>query len=139
MAIQGLKRNIFQRIFGIPATKLPGSPDCWRYEQGSLTITLGKAPELEKTGGAIRVEGKQLPMRVLVYRDDEGKLRAVRNECSHMGRRVDPVAGHKCLQCCSVGATAYDYSGKKLEGPGERPLTLLDAEENDGQLVVKLG
>ena len=139
MAIHGLKRNIFQRIFGIPATKLAANPECWRYEQGSLTVTLSKAPELEPKGGAIRIEGKGLPARVLLYRDDEGQLRAINNKCGHMGRRIDPVPGEKCLQCCSVNAAAYDYAGKKLAGPGESPVAPLDVEEKDGKLVVKLG
>jgi len=139
MAIKGLKRNIFQRIFGIPATKLVSSPDCWSYEKGTLTVTLAKAPELERKGGGVRIEGGQLPMRVLVYRDDDGKVRALDNKCGHKGRRIDPVPGEKCLQCCSVNAAAYDYTGKKLDGPGDKPVRALEAEEQDGKVIVKLG
>ena len=72
MAIKGLKRNIFQRIFGIAASKPASDPNCWSYENGKLTVTLAKAPELERKGGGVRLEGRGLPIRVMVYRDDDG-------------------------------------------------------------------
>jgi nitrite reductase/ring-hydroxylating ferredoxin subunit len=139
MAIKGLKRNIFQRIFGIPATKPASNPECWTYDKGALSVTLAKAPELERKGGALRIEGQQLPIRVLVYRDDDGKLRALDNKCGHMGRRIDPVPGEKCLQCCSVNAAAYDYDGKKLQGPGDKPMHALAVQEQDGKAIISLG
>jgi nitrite reductase/ring-hydroxylating ferredoxin subunit len=138
MAIKGLKRSIFQRIFGVAATKLASDSSAWAYRGGSLRVTLAKLPELERKGGAVRIEGKQLPARVLVYRDDEGTIRAVSNRCGHKGRRVDPVPGEKCLQCCSVNAAAYDYAGNKLEGPGTERLKPFEVEEKDGELLIAL-
>jgi nitrite reductase/ring-hydroxylating ferredoxin subunit len=138
MAIKGLKRNILQRLFGIPATRLATNPDCWTYEKGKLSVTLAKAPELAGKGGAIRIEARRLPVRVLLYRDDDGVLRAMSNRCGHMGRRIDPVPGEKCLQCCSVMAAAYDYSGKKLEGPGDKPMKVLETQEQDGKVIITL-
>ena len=127
MPIKGLKRSIFQRILGICATPLPGQPGCWTQEGSAVSIDLGKAPELTPNGGAIRIEGKKLPQRVLLFRGDDGVLRAFENACAHKHRRVDPVPGEGVLQCCSVNAAAYDYKGTKLEGPGDggiRPLDL---------------
>ena len=138
MAVKGLKRNIFQRILGICVTKPPVDPTCWTHAGGSVTVELARAAELGPKGGAIRLEGKGLPRRVLVYRDDSGALRALENKCAHKGRRIDPVPGEGILQCCSVNAAAYEYSGKKIEGPGEGHVAPLELREESGRAVIRL-
>lgn len=139
MAHNALKRNIFQRLFGIPATRPPQDPGCWSIGGGQLTIDLAKAPELSSKGGAIRLEGSGLPHRVLVFQDDEGTYRAYRNACGHVGRRVDPVPGDGTIQCCSFNHATYDYDCNKLEGPGDKPVTQHTVQEQDGKLIVELG
>jgi nitrite reductase/ring-hydroxylating ferredoxin subunit len=138
MAVKGLKRNIFQRILGICATKPPADPACWEHAGGTVTVDLRRAAELTPKGGAIRLEGRGLPRRVLVYRYDAGALRAVENKCAHKGRRIDPVPGEGIVQCCSVNAAAYEYSGRKLEGPGDGHITPLELREEGGRAVVRL-
>ena len=139
MAVKGLKRNIFQRLLGICVTKPPADPTCWEHAGGKVTVTLARVPELTPKGGAIRLEGKGLPKRMLVYRDDAGALRAIENKCAHKGRRIDPVPGEGILQCCSVNAAAYEYSGKKIEGPGEGQVAPLELREESGRAVIHLG
>jgi nitrite reductase/ring-hydroxylating ferredoxin subunit len=139
MAVKGLKRSIFQRILGICATRPPANPDCWTHAGGSVSVNMAQATELIPKGGAIRLEGKGLPKRVLVFRDDAGALRAFENQCTHKHRRIDPVPGESILQCCSVNAAAYDYTGAKIEGPGEGGLVALALKEEDGKLVVTTG
>lgn len=138
MATKGLKRGILQRIFGIPATKPPANPDCWTYAKGTAVVTLSRAHELKHNGSAVRLEGNGLPLRVLVCRDDDGNLHAYHNKCGHQGRRVDPVPGEGCLQCCSVMGGFYEYDGKKRAGPGDAPLAPLKAREEDGKLLVEI-
>ena len=92
MTIKFLNRSFFQRIFGLPATQKPLDPQCWSFSDGKITIDLKRATELKKPGGALRLEGNGLPMRVLVIRGDDGKFHAFHNRCTHMGhRRLDPV------------------------------------------------
>ncbi len=138
MAVKGLKRNIFQRIFGICVTKPPADAGCWVVAQNTITVNLAAAPELSPKSGAIRLEGKGLAQRVLLFRDDAGVLRALENKCAHKGRRIDPVPGEGILQCCSVNAAAYEYSGKKIEGPGEGQLKVLEVREENGKATVAL-
>jgi hypothetical protein len=61
-----LKRSFLQRLLGISATSQPGIDDCWNYADGKLTIDLNRASELKTPGSAIRIEGKNIPKRVLV-------------------------------------------------------------------------
>ena len=97
-----LKRTFFQRILGIPATKPPADEGCWTFSGGTVEIDLSRAPELSKSWGAIRLEKKNLPERILVIRDDDDRYYVFRNQCQHMGRRLDPVPGTHTVQCCSL-------------------------------------
>ncbi len=136
--VKSLKRNFFQRLFGIPATAPPGDPGCWEYASGQLTIDLRRAPELARPGGAIRLEGHPLPVRILVVRDEQGLWRAYRNRCRHGGRRLDPVPGTDSVQCCSVSKGTYDLEGNLVAGPGRGPLTVYPVENEGDRLLVDL-
>lgn len=138
MEVRTLKRSILQRLFGIPATKLPGDPNCWTYADGKLAVRLDRALELAKPGGAIRVEGKNLPERVLIVHGDDDNFYAFQNRCRHMGRRLDPVPGTTTVQCCSVSKTTYAYDGKVLSGPAKAAATPLKLEVQDGKLIIAL-
>jgi nitrite reductase/ring-hydroxylating ferredoxin subunit len=134
-----LKRNFFQRILGIPATPQPTSSDSWQYDGTNIALNLDKTPELEKPGSAIRLEGGELPIRVLVMRDEDGKIRAFENRCTHGGhRRLDPVPGTNTVQCCSVSKSTYDYSGNRIYGPAPGDIATLPTELHDKQLVIKM-
>jgi len=139
MEIKFLKRNIFQRIFGISATSNPQDPDCWTYSNGKLTVNLKKAPELEKPGGAIRLEGGDLPQRVLVIRGEDNKFHVFQNRCTHMGhRRLDPVPGTSTVQCCSVGKSTYDLEGKNIHGPAPDPINTYPVSLEGNNLIATI-
>lgn len=139
MKKKGIKRNIFHQIFGIPATKTPQDPDCWNYLDGVVVVDLKKAPELKKDGGAIRLEGGGLPARTLVYKGDDGQYRAVKNRCTHIGhRRLDPVPGENCVQCCSVLGSSFEYEGKKISGPARHPVQPYQVEQENDTLKIIL-
>ena len=91
MNTKTVKRNIFQRILGIPATKPPADPGCWSYSGDQLIINLSRAPELSDPWGAIQVDSENLTWKVLIIKDGEGTYRAFRNHCEHGGRKLDPV------------------------------------------------
>ena len=134
-----LKRNFFQRILGIPATPKPTNPDSWTYDGTKIFLDLDKTPELEKRGGAVRLEGGKLPIRVLVMRDEDGTVHAFENCCTHGGhRRVDPVPGTATVQCCSIGKSTYNHSGKRLHGPAPANIVTLSTALLDNVLVIKL-
>jgi len=135
MAVKGLKRNIFQRILGICVTKPPVDAGCWVAAQGTITVNLAAAPELSPKGGAIRLEGKGLPRRVLLFRDDAGVLRALENRCAQgpegrsRHRRGDPPVLQRQRRRLRVlgqedrGArrgAAQDARGPGGEGDGDR-------------------
>jgi nitrite reductase/ring-hydroxylating ferredoxin subunit len=132
------KRNLFQRILGIPQTRVPANPDCWRLEDGKLSLDLDRAPELAEEFGAIRIEAGNLPHPVLVMRDGQGRYRAFRNQCSHGKRRLDPVPGTETVCCCSVGKSTFDYDGKVLSGSAKAPVDTLPVEVREKRLLIRL-
>ena len=135
---QLLKRNIFQRIFGICATKLPRNDTCWSYGDDKITIDLETASELAEKSGGLRLEGGNLPVRVMVVHGEDGQFHAVRNKCEHAGRRLDPVPGEHQVQCCSIGKSTYAYDGTITAGSPKGPLTVYPVERDGSKLIIKL-
>ncbi len=133
-----LKRNIFQRLFGKCMTREPNDAGCWTYSDGEIRIDLRRASELAEAAGAIRLEGENLPERVLVIHGDDGQLRAFKNRCTHSGRRLDPVPGARTVQCCSMGKSTFDYNGKLLAGSAKDDVTTYPARTEDGTLIVTM-
>ena len=139
MEVKFLQRNIFQRIFGIPATPRFQNSDCWSFSGGKLTVDLKKVPELGKPGGAIRLEGGNLPQRVLVVHGEDKQYHVFQNRCTHMGhRRLDPVPGTNTVQCCSVGKSTYDFEGKNVHGPAPDPIHAYPASVEGDKLIATI-
>jgi nitrite reductase/ring-hydroxylating ferredoxin subunit len=129
--------SIWKRILGISNTKPPAEAGCWTYGNGTLEVDLARVRELDRPGGAIRLEGGGLPVRVLVVHGEKGKYYALKNKCTHFGRRLDPLPGQPQIQCCSVNKSTFDYTGKKVSGPAKGPVTILPLEDKGGRLVIK--
>ena len=135
-ASKTLKRNILQRLFGKCATKEPTDRSCWTYSGGKLEIDLSRLPELSSPGDAVRLKGGNLPERVLIVHGDDGNYHAFKNRCTHSGRRLDPVPGAGTIQCCSVGKSTFDYSGKLLGGSAKDDVAVYAVDEDGGKLIV---
>ena len=139
MSTETLHRNIFQRILGICATKPPSDEGCWRYQDGQVVVDLARAPELSGTEGAIRLEKKDgLPAKVLVFKTSDGQYHAIRNQCSHGKRRLDPMSASPNVQCCSVGKSVFDYEGKVISGSAKSDIQAYPVNVEDGKLTITL-
>jgi nitrite reductase/ring-hydroxylating ferredoxin subunit len=130
--------NIFQRLFGLCATNKPSDPECWKITDGKVEIDINRAIELKSPGSAIRLEGNQLPDRLLVCHGTDDKYYAYVNKCKHMGRRMDPVPETQTIQCCSIGKSSYDYSGKRLSGLAKDTLDTFIVEKSTDKIVIRL-
>jgi len=139
MEVKFLQRNIFQRFLGIPVTPKFTNSDCWSFSDGKLTVDLKKIPELEKPGGSIRLEGENLPQRVLVVFGEDEQYHVFKNRCTHMGhRRLDPVPGTNTVQCCSVGKSTYELDGTKVHGPAPDPISTYPASVEGDKLIATI-
>jgi len=139
MNVTFLQRSIWQRIFGISATGKPQNENGWHYESGQLTISLNRIPELTRPRTAVRFEGKNLPVRVLVVFGEDEQYRAFHNRCTHFGhRRLDYVPGTETIQCCSVNKSTYTFDGEKIYGPTPHPIDTYPVEKVEGKLYVRI-
>ena len=131
--------GLFKRILGICATRPPADPGCWTFANGKIEIVLARAAELAQPGGAIRLEGRSLPRRVLVFRGDDGSYHAFPNRCTHAGhRRLDVLPGQGKVRCCSIGQSEFDYAGRRLAGSATESIAPLAVEVDGERLIVSL-
>ena len=133
-----MKMGLFKIIFGICKTKLPRDAKCWKYSKGKVEIEWAQAQEFHKPGGAIRLEGKGLPIRVLVVYGMDGQYHAFRNRSTFMGRRLDPVAGTKTVHSCNVFRSVFDYTGNVMSGPAKKPLKTFPIETKNCKVIIWL-
>ena len=133
-----LHRNIFQRIFGICATQQPSDEGCWTFDNGKIVVDLTRAPELSAKNEAIRLEKKNLLERVLVVYGNDGEYHAFKNSCTHGKRRLDPIPETRQVQCCSVGKSVFDYSGKLISGSAKEDIVIYNVVVEDGKLVIAI-
>jgi nitrite reductase/ring-hydroxylating ferredoxin subunit len=133
-----LHRNIFQRILGICATKKPSNEGCWTFDEGKIVVDLARAPELSNINGAIRLEAKKLPERVLIIKGEDDRYYAFQNRCTHARRRLDPMPGMQQVQCCSIGKSIYDYNGKIISGLAKDDIRTYPVIVENGKLMITL-
>jgi nitrite reductase/ring-hydroxylating ferredoxin subunit len=135
---KGEKMVFFARIFGICKTKPPADALSWRFSDGKIEIESERIPEIALPGQGVRLEGKGLNHGILLFHGDDGKFYAVTNQCTHMGRRLDPVAHTETIQCCSISKSTYDYTGKVISGAAKDPLKMLPVEIKEDKLIIWL-
>ncbi|GMA26368.1 iron-sulfur protein [Luteimicrobium album] len=83
-------------------------------------------------GGAVAAK---LPAgaQILVTQPTAGDVHVLSAICTHMGCGVVPGQGD--LECPCHGST-FDLTGKVTHGPAKKPLQVLTASVQDGQVVV---
>lgn len=130
--------KILKRILGISETPLPGNPLAWSLKSGTVRIDLSLAPELNTPGNGVRLEGNGLSQRLLVFHGDDGQFHAIANRCTHMGRRIDVIAGSNTIECCSVSKSTFTYGGQPVGGAAKKPVKSYPVSQDGDVLTVNL-
>jgi Rieske Fe-S protein len=104
---------------------------------GKLELPLVRFPELQQTGGVLRVRPGPTADPLLVLTLGAERYVALSTVCTHLGCAVEARGAQ--LICPCHGST-YDREGRVLQGPAERPLTRYATQLlPDGILRVDLG
>lgn len=130
--------KFLKRILGICETRPPAAEDAWAFSGRKVTLDLRRLPELTPVGGAVRLEGRGLPQRILVVRSSDGGFHAFANRCTHMGRRLDPLEGEDRIQCCSVSKSTFAYTGEPLAGAARSALKTFAVAVAGNELTIDL-
>lgn len=104
---------------------------------GKLTLDDAQKQELSGKGFLIARVGTD---RVLMFKDPEGKLRALSAKCTHEGCTVQYAASEAIVSCaCHNGRFTID--GRVISGPPPRPLTpyLVEGDLGGAVSVVRAG
>jgi nitrite reductase/ring-hydroxylating ferredoxin subunit len=94
--------------------------------------------ELQIPGSGVRLEGEGLDPRLLVFHGDDGQYHAVANRCTHMGRRIDTIAGGSVIQCCSVSKSTFTYDGQPVGGAAKTALKTYAITTDQDTLTITL-
>ena len=130
--------GLIKRLLGICRTAKPADQNAWSYKGGRIEIDMDRMPELGEPFGAVRIEAKSLPERILVFHGADQQFHAVYNRCAHMGRRLDPVPDTSRIQCCSVSESTYDYSGGVMAGPAKEGIKTLPVIQSANRLYINV-
>ena len=130
--------KFLKRIFGICETPRAADAMAWSYGNGQVRIDLSRMPELKKSGSGVRLEGRGLNPRLLVLHGDDGEYHAIANRCTHMGRRIDTIAGSNTIQCCSVSKSTFTYDGKPVGGAAKKPVKTYPVARDGETLTISL-
>ena len=130
--------GFIKRLFGICRTPLLEDRAVWRLDGETLEIDVAKVRALRAKGSAVRLEGDDLPVRVLVVHGLDDGWYAYENKCTHGGRRFDPLGDEAHLECCSVGKSTFDYAGHLISGAAKENLTQFAAHKEGDMLRVEL-
>lgn len=117
------KTNVIKRLFCASVTPMVSDPGSLTFAPDSITIDLDRAPELAAEGGALRLEGDEVPDRIIVVHGIDDRYYAYGNHCACGGFRIDPVPGERKIRCCTLGRSTFDYEGNRISGSAKDPLT----------------
>jgi nitrite reductase/ring-hydroxylating ferredoxin subunit len=130
--------KFLKRLLGICETPLPMDNASWDYDDQGIRLRLDQTPEIAKPGGAVRLEGKGLPKRILVVHGEDGGYHAFGNHCTHMGRRIDPRPGSDRVECCSVSKSTFTYAGEPVGGAARKSLEVFPVSAAGNELRIPI-
>jgi hypothetical protein len=131
-----MKVGFIKRIFGGYEAKYPKDPTCWKYSNGRVEIEWARSPELREPCGALRLEGRGLPERILVIYGIDGQYHAFRDRVSYWGGRLDPVPGTAKVRCYGLRTSTFDYAGNVMSGPAKEPLQSFRVETKKCKMII---
>jgi nitrite reductase/ring-hydroxylating ferredoxin subunit len=130
--------KFLKRIFGICETPRAADTMAWSHENGKVRVDLSRMPELKAPGSGVRLEGQGLDPRLMVFYGDDGQYHAIANRCTHMGRRIDTIAGSNTIQCCSVSKSTFTYDGQPVGGAAKKPVKIYPVTQDGVTLTITL-
>lgn len=120
----------------------PIATDAFALDGTTLTIGLGKVPELAAVGASVKVIDPRLPQPIIIGRAGPTDYVAVSLLCTHRGVEVEYRHDEGQFRCASLGHSRYGTDGTRKRGPARRPLrrfeTKLTPDGRGGTLVITL-
>lgn len=120
-----------------------------KVQSGLLKVKLADFPELNNSGGSVRVgtspvvrnspdeiRASGLLQPVLINRGAGGLFYVMMAECTHAGCSVNRLSGG--IMQCPCHGSQYTIDGSVVRGPAAQPLQRLEFREQNGSLEIVL-
>jgi len=105
---------------------------------GAVRVPMSSAAWLRGGEGSLAVEIEGRDDKVLLFREQGGRILAVSMTCKHLGCDVgyDPARGRIVCPC---HGTEYANDGAVLKGPAKAPIAAFPVEVVGDDVVVSVG
>jgi nitrite reductase/ring-hydroxylating ferredoxin subunit len=130
--------EFIERFLGISRTRKPKDESCWKFFKGKIEVDWARAPELRKPCGAIQLQDRGLPERILIFYGFDGQFHAFKNKCTYMYKRLVPVPGKAIIRCRCLYRSTFDYNGDVLSGPAKQSLKKYPVESKKCKMIIRL-
>ena len=113
-------------------------PGSYHLNQDHLEINLNKALAIQKTGDAAYYKNEDIPVNIIIIKNDKKQYSVLDRSCTHAGRDVSYVKDRELVQCNNFSHSTFSLKGNVVKGPAKRPLKQYDVFVNENQLVIRL-
>ncbi len=113
-------------------------PASFTIQGAVLTIDLNKAPELRKSGAAVRVVDLERKVNLIVVHPARNRFAALDRSCTHGGGQVVYNGYNRTVQCTSWGHSEFALDGTVLGGSAKRPVRAYEIRRAGDRLEIVL-
>ena len=113
-------------------------PASFTIQGAVLTIDLNKAPDLRKSGAAVRVVDLERKVNLIVVHPTKNRFAALDRSCTHGGNQVVYNGHNQTVQCTSWGHSEFALDGTVLGGSAKRPVRAYEIRRTGDRLEIVL-
>ena len=109
----------------------------YSLEGNTLTVMLGKVPQLSQVGGAAAITNDGDRIYLVIARTGEKTYTVALNQCPHREKPLgyDHQTG---FFICASGKSRFRLDGSIERGPAEQPLPVYEWSLEQGRLIIDL-
>ena len=113
-------------------------PASFTIQGAVLIIDLQRAPELRKSGAAVRVVDLERKVNLIVVHPAKNRFAALDRSCTHGGAQVVYNGHNQTVQCTSWGHSEFALDGTVLGGTAKRPVRAYGIRRAGDRLEIVL-
>lgn len=111
--------------------------DAYSVEGNTVSVILGKVPELSTVGGSASIVDDSEQIYLIIAKTAEDSFVVASNSCTHRGKALgyDHETG---LFICASGKSEFGLDGIVVRGPAEKSLRIYNWDLEEGGLIIDL-
>ncbi len=121
--------------------KTPAIPsEACKIENAMLEVDLTRVPQLQKTGGSVKMIDPRLPEPIIIARTGEKDYSVLSIKCPHRGVEVEYKHDKKQFRCASLGSSTFAQDGTLKKGFARKSLRkfAVQLSEEGNRLIINI-